>query len=378
MITVVHGKPRNGKSYVALRDYIVDELLYGRRYLVLGFPVKLPELNEWLQRKHPKHDIDLLKRVRVLTKEQVRKFWLYGPGNFELADVTKDQERAGQFADLETMQREFPEGILYVIDEAHIYFDARSWALIGLSLSNYTSQHGKLDHNCVFVTQHIDKLEKRIKVDAQEFVEVVNYGMRHIWTLFRMPARLRTMTRYAFPGPVDRNSLSKLDPELANCYDTMAGVAMAGARAPETHRKRGISVWWALPVVSLAVLAIMELPGWLVNGFLSSVPGASQDTPSAVGPSVPAAKQTAVSSAPVGEAPPAAEAVKVARIEDRDYTPDVRGLVVTEHGYRVLLADGYVLTETDGVMRGADVFTNRIELRDGRILRVRPGHRLRQ
>lgn len=374
MITVVHGKPRNGKSYVTLRDYIVDELLYGRRYLVLGFPIKLPELNEWLQKKHPKHDIDLLKRVRVLTKEQVRKFWLYGPGNFELADVTKDQERAGQFADLDSMQRAFPEGILYVIDEAHIYFDARAWALIGLSLSNYTSQHGKLDHNCVFVTQHIDKLEKRIKVDAQEFVEVVNYGMRHIWTLFRMPQRIRAMTRYAFPGPVDRNSLSKLDLELANCYDTMAGVAMAGARAPETRRKRGISVFWAVPVVSLLVLAIMEAPGWLVGGFLKGVPGASQDAAKVGAPVAVAGPVQRGAAEPVPGVP---DPARIYRLEDRDYVPDVRGIVVTENGYRVLLADGYVLTETDSVMRGADVYTNRVELKDGRILRVRAGQRVR-
>jgi len=385
MIGILHGIPGGGKSYVALRDFIVEELLFGTRYLVLAYPLKLAELNEWIQRKHPGANVDLLKRVRILEPDEARKFYLYGPGVFQIEDRTNQEIKAGTYPDLTSRMASFPEGILYVIDEAHLYFDARAWTTVGYALSYYSSQHRKLNDTCVFITQHIDKLEKRLRLDAEQFIECINYGNRHMWTFFRLPRKIRTLTRYTYPGPVDRNTVAALDVELANCYDTTAGVGLTGLRKPEHRRKSGVAWWWLIPIACLAGWAVMAAPEWVarkLTGTLAEV--VDKETANVSPPSSSSSNSSSVPAAVIAESKPGLSSAAATPSPAAPTVPalgpsldgvDIVGWVTDGQRVRVSLSNGYTLSEDDPVMIGVKLRTNGMTLRDGRVYRVRPAPR---
>jgi len=280
MIYMLTGKPRAGKSLLALRR-IVQELSAGHRVVVTNLAIKLPELAAYLQKKYPHKNIDLLQRLRLLTDEQTKHFWLYRrpevPGDEGRVDgVTTEQEKKGQFPTWPAKYR----AVLYVIDEAHIHFDARRWMEAGHSLTFYNSQHGKLDDETYFVTQFLDLVDKRLKGFAQLYIYVVNQGLRRFLSFFSPPSY---MVAKAYSQPVQNGKDEHfewserwlLDKELADCYDTSQGVGMPGSGKPETKPKKGLSMVWIIPVAFVVVYAAVKSLGLVTWGVGKTLKGAS-------------------------------------------------------------------------------------------------------
>lgn len=260
MIYNLTGKPRAGKSYFALKQ-IVNELLYGHRTVVTNLAINIPRLQAWIQKRHPNSDVDLNQRLRLINDIEIKQFWLYrrppqpgDPGTIE--PVTKAQHMAGQYP----VWPEKYRSVFYVIDEAHIPFDARCWDQAGHTLTYYNSQHGKLDDNAMFITQFLELLDKRVRMFGQLYIYAVNQGLRRVMSLFSPP---RFITVKAYSQPYTRNggdypewaTRFLLDKELADCYDTSQGVGMPGAGQPEKQPKKGLSLIWVVPAIAAAAIA---------------------------------------------------------------------------------------------------------------------------
>lgn len=282
MLRMFLGKPGGGKSSGALRD-IVDELVHGHRIVVTNLSIDPGRLNEFIQRRFPDADVDLHKRLLLLDEKQSRRFWLYrGPG-VVVPDVTRDEEKSGKFPDFGAYAG---EGCLFVIDEAHVMFDARAWMESGPSLTYYNSQHRKLNDELVFVTQFLELIDKRVRGFAQEYWYFRNNGMEKLFTFFVLP-KYFTVRVYQRP-PTGMNDLPseihryRLDLEMAQCYDTSAGIGIKGRQRPEKVEKRGLHIGWLTVPAAIALYLFWAAPDWAGKAIAGTDTGARLATTAGV------------------------------------------------------------------------------------------------
>lgn len=361
MIFTIVGKPGGGKSLYSLR-HIVNVLVHTQNSVVTNLSVNVPELHAYLAKKYPDKDIDTPSRIRLLTVEQSRRFWLHRVDSqglhVDLEGVSRDDEKQGKHVDYgliteanrdalaKGLSRVYP-GIDFIIDECHVFFDARSWGESGLSLTYYNSQHRKLDDNALFVTQFLELIDKRVKSFSQEFIYLRNNAAEKFLTLFRGPSYF-TAKHYQrpptglqdMPSEVHRFSL---DIPLANCYDTSAGVGISGVGRPEAKRKTGFNILWLL-VPFLGFLAFLSYaPDFLASSLLGTDTGKY----SAETLGLTQGKPESATAGPATEraaTPPPVAGSTVAPRPDPVYPT---GFVILASRVNVIMSDGTILTERD-------------------------------
>jgi len=363
MIRIFYGTPGAGKSYDSLRD-LQDEILYGTRLVVTNLSIDLGRFNAFLAEAHPGHDYgDLNQRIRLITEEETRQFYAFrtvaGPA---LQVPERNQSLAGVHVDYSTAQ-----AVAYYIDEAHIAFDAREWANTGPELTYYASQHRKLNDECIFITQHPDMLESRLRKLAQEFWSHNNNGIERFWTYFTKPSYFSVEVHRKPPsGPNSPEPMAthrfRLNKKLADCYDTSAGIGIKGRKMPEKKRKAGLSLLWlGVPIVLIAAF-LMKAPDMATAGFNAVIEPARKDigeksaaleTPSPIGRSPDE----------VGIIPP----VVPSPVFVRSYAIKGKNILVT-------LTDGRTLTRASGVVRMTPDF---VQLQDGTKYFVQRGQIIR-
>ena len=70
-IHIINGKPGGGKSLFGMH-LLVKELVETNRNIITNLAVRLPELNEYVQKTHPKEDFHVPQRLRILTDEETK------------------------------------------------------------------------------------------------------------------------------------------------------------------------------------------------------------------------------------------------------------------------------------------------------------------
>jgi len=239
------GKPGGGKSLYGMK-LILEELRFGNRLVVTNLALNLPRLNEYLQKTYPKEDIILRDRIKLLDEESCKKFWLFRQFTGSVNDVPWNEPGRGAFI---------------VLDELHLFFNAREWMHTGTDCLHYLSQHRKLGDDVICITQHVGNVDKQFRSVAQDFSLIVN-GFKQKLGLFR---GLPMFHRYTYPAepngtktePDDTGHFRLDAAGIASCYDTAAGIGVHGRGADKAERKKGLSPFW-FPVIALAVIvAIM-------------------------------------------------------------------------------------------------------------------------
>ena len=265
-LRIVTGKPGGGKSYFCVKEYVIEELLWGDRVVVTNLPLQLDELNAYLQSRDPKQLIDLHDRVRLIDEDEAREFYCHRQYGCDFVAPSKEESAKGKRVDYGDLSR--LRGVLYVIDEAHVLFDARSWMTSGPHLTFYNSQHRKFGDEVVFCTQFVKLLDGRCTGFAQEFIEVRNYGMERL-AIFRGP-KGQHEANYTLspPGPSVRSchrALFRFDIKIAQCYNTISGVGVSGlSRKPKEKATRGLHPLWGVAAAVLIVFALWKLPDFAV------------------------------------------------------------------------------------------------------------------
>jgi len=249
-IHFISGKPGGGKSLYGVK-LILEELMYGQRTIITNVPLKLPELNAYIQ-KTTDRAVDVVGRVWILTDDQTGAFWTYRPGGVRIPQLDKDGWARGlkpSYAGIKD------SGVMYVIDEVHNFFGARQWALTGQDVLFYLSQHRKLGDTVVCITQAVQNVDKQFRSVSQDFTYLRNL-QKETYGLFRLPG---VFVRKTFGSPPTDNAIPmetgtfKLDVSgIASCYDTAQGVGIHGRGADQKERKKGMH--WSLFFVFLAVL----------------------------------------------------------------------------------------------------------------------------
>lgn len=351
--TTIIGKKGGGKTYYALLKYIMRELVYGVRPVCTTVALDLPELSAYLAFKYPHRNIDVTKRVRLLTRDEGRKFWLHrGPG-VDIVDVSDSVYDNGGNPDYTSVAEK--GGVVYVLDEVHVDFDARNWAKIGRGLTYYNSQERKLIDDQVFITQHLALVDKRVKDFSQEFVVCRNYRYEKFLTFLSKGSHMEAKHFSAVPNlnaviePLpDEKHTFRIDAALARCYDTTQGIGFKGVGKPDTQNKSRRLPWWSIfalvPIVSYALMFAINRIEDLAKGK-SLIPGSSKTSATSSLPTLSGFQ--AVPSALVNQKSSPGVNNLSAQPTPRGGVY-VKGIVTRDRRANVYLSDGRTLTEPDG------------------------------
>jgi len=260
----ISGKPGGGKSLYAMR-MVIDELLHGNRPIITNLAIKLPELNEYLQREHPNKVIDLFARVRLLDDSETGRFWTVRPRlQTPISVLTKDEWEKKNRPDYSGVT---DSGVFYVIDEVHNFFNARAWMETGRDVLFYLSQHRKLGDTVIWVTQHINNVDKQFRSVTQDYTYIRNLN-KEKHGMFTMPAMF---VRNTYGEPATNNSTPmemgtfKMDVKgIASCYDTAKGVSIHGNMGDKGEKKKGIPWYWLIvALIAISILVFYGIPKFL-------------------------------------------------------------------------------------------------------------------
>jgi len=268
-IHVILGKPGSGKTLYAV-SRVIEELANGDRNIVTNLPIRLPELNEYIQRKYPNRDCRVVQRVRLLTDEQLREFWKYR----QVEDVPTEKQINGHHRSasllVEEVQRVdvYTGGVAYFLDEAHIAFNARDWANLGRGALHYLSQHRKLGDIVWVITQAPGNLDKQFRSVAEDFTVLRNEYLAK-YGPFKGRGRFVRRTYLSESAINSGDAFEKaafaLDKEgVASCYDTAKGIGVHGSKADIGRKVKGISIWWAV-VGAFVLAALVGLVPWAMG-----------------------------------------------------------------------------------------------------------------
>jgi len=349
MIHFISGKPRGGKSLYAVR-LVVEELVYGTRTVITNLPLKLPELNEHIQKKYPDKLVNVVGRVIILNDDETGAFYTVRPNGVRIARISKDEWKQGLKPDYSHVS---DGGVFYCIDEIHNFFNARAWAETGNDVLFYLSQHAKLGDTVICITQHIGNVDKQFRSVAQDFTYLRNLGkekmgMFALPNLFVRKTYLQPATPEAEPMETGRFRLDVTG--LGSCYDTAQGVGIHGRGADKTERRKGVP-WWVFAVgAPLAIWGFFQYgPMAVAKATEPSKNRIAQTSPVASGPEVKPYKPTEYVS-PVG--PPVGAYVASAVAPAARSTPGPTNVIRLTGGGTfgpgrsfVTLSDGRILKE---------------------------------
>lgn len=348
-IHFISGKPRGGKSLYAVK-LVVDELLFGTRVVITNLPLKLGELNAYLQARYPEKTIDVLNRVIILTDDETRHFWTVRPGGVKIEVLNEHDWRAGRRPDYSAAK---DGGVMYAIDEIHNFFNARAWAETGRDVLFYLSQHGKLGDTVLCITQHVGNVDKQFRSVTQDYTYLRNLTKEKMG-LFTMPGIFIRKT-YLQPAtdtsaPMEQGTFRLDVSGLAACYDTAQGVGIHGRSADKSERKRGLP-WWVAAVGAPIAIVL----------FLHYAPkGIAAATEPKRPPPRPAVTSASVTPGRPADLPPPrpAETVTPARVTPGPVSTNVplhiTGAMAMGARLIITLSDGRVVTEREGAVRTPD------------------------
>jgi hypothetical protein len=270
--------------------------------------LRLDALNEYFANEQ----VDVLGRVTLLSEDQVSYFWLYRGRKDALSSPVVGE----QIGDVTHWPAEAVWPVMYVLDEAHLYWHAREWAKIGRGVLWYLSQHRKRGDTIVWISQAPGHVDKQFRALTQDWTTCRNWALERL-AGFAMPKRFRLEISLEPPDRVGRTVMEtrsfRPDPKLFGLYDTTAGVGMPGAMKPEPPPARRPSVAWLVVGACVLIIAgawlVPRAVGKIIGGAAQAV-AASASIPSAL---IPSAAEGAKSDLP------AATTNAVVRVDDGEW-----------------------------------------------------------
>lgn len=293
-IHFITGKPGNGKGLVAMRE-IINELVDGERTIITNLPVHIepwvrimskkgkrkfqPEigLRHYLVKHHGK-DFDVDKRLAVLPDDLVPEFYRYRlvDGKLQCADVT-ERDKKNAIVSYDTKLAMSSGGCLYIVDEAWKFYGSRDWQSTGQGVLFYAAQHRKFGDTFLIVTQNSKQVDTAFRQIAQDFWLITNHSKRKVG-MFRQPDMFTKKVFADVPTGKNDDPMSttpfRLDAKgIGACYDTAAGVGLAGGGAADINEKKKGLPWYfvfvGLALGALTVIGCARGAGWLTGNLLS-------------------------------------------------------------------------------------------------------------
>ena len=251
------GKPGAGKSYFATRLIIAEILKGSNRTIVTNVPI-----NKTVLRKYVKKDFNLYE----LPTFSDNRFFFANRGHYELTI-----ENASENLDFSTILQDDDEGILYIIDEAHLYFNARNWKHMQGATLSYITFIRHIGDTCIYMCQKFSDIDSQFRGKTQAFHLLRNLAKEKFgW--FKRGDGFRCY-QYLEEDHIKNHANGKENAvqdftypfklEIAKCYST----SIFNKSHDKKYKVKGISLKY---VFYLAALGIIGVFIWIWNGGLST------------------------------------------------------------------------------------------------------------
>lgn len=288
-VTFIFGKPGGGKSYLAARR-VEEELRTTNRSIITNLSLDPGKFNEHMQRICPDLDCGVVQRIIILDEDETKQFWRHRHDrDFNRLLLGPPRESDGA-----TPMPGVPlQPALYVLDEVHIPFNARSWSQTGRGALWYLSQHRKMGDDVILVSQNPEQVDKQLRMLTQDWIHCRNIGKEQLSRFFKLPRRI--LWRSFASQPTSGREAAQIsgsfgidEKGLGQCYATMAGVGIMASEVKEVDRRRGLPFWVIIIPLILIAYGISKT-GDGYKKALAWITGSTQAYHSSIATNTPAA-----------------------------------------------------------------------------------------
>lgn len=208
------GKPGAGKSYFATR-LIIAEITEGRnRPIVTNVPINVKKLRAYTKKDFYYYPLETYTDNKAFFSNR-------GYYKLKVDDL-------GENVDFKPLLRDNDEGVLFIIDEAHLYFNARNWKHMPQATISYITTIRHAGDSLIWMCQKFSDIDSQIRGKTQAFhllrnLQKEKLGMFKRGTGFRCYQYLEECHISNHGSNVSNSSQDFSYPfklEIAECYST--------------------------------------------------------------------------------------------------------------------------------------------------------------
>lgn len=182
MIVILEGIPGSGKSYSAVKDFVVPAIKAGRKIYT-----NIDGLDAGAIAIYLKLEEDYVTNLIHYVSEDQSDFW-----SVDILDVDEDS--------------------LLLIDEAHTFYCSRDFSKFSAEVRDFYAMHRHHGLDIVLMSQTAESIDKWIRVRAEKFIRYKKM------TIINMPSRYMTITINPTDGSVLSRKMQKYESWVFNLY----------------------------------------------------------------------------------------------------------------------------------------------------------------
>jgi len=250
------GKPGAGKSYFATK-VILEEVKGENRPIVTNVPIKAEEVQKQTGKQPYIYQLETFTNNMFFFTQR-------GDYKIDLPEFEKDEA-----VNFNSFLKEHDEGVLYIIDEAGLYFNARNWRYMQGSTMSYFTFIRHVGDTCLWLSQNYTDVDKQIRGKTQTFNLMRNLSKeRYGW--FKRGTKFKVY-QYVTEHAIDNSTMKPqqemsyvFDKKIAACYQT----SLFNKKRDEKHKVKGIPLPW---IFGGAVVLVLGFMYWISTGGIRSI-----------------------------------------------------------------------------------------------------------
>lgn len=253
------GKPGAGKSYFATR-LIIDEITKGQnRTIVTNVPVNRARLEKYCKKTFNIYDLETFSNNRHF-------FTNRGHYKFEITDANASIDFSDHLQDDD-------DGVLFIIDEAHLYFNSREWKNMSKATLSYITFIRHVGDTLIWMCQKYSDIDSQFRGKTQAFHVLRNLDKEKFgfgWLTFKRGTGFRCY-QYLEENHIASHGSSSGQPaqdftypfklEIAECYST----SLFNKEHEKRFKVRGLNIQYLIWGGGIALVAAVI---WAANGGL--------------------------------------------------------------------------------------------------------------
>jgi hypothetical protein len=154
-IFALTGKPGAGKSYFSTRVIIAEILKGNNRTIVTNVPINRKKLAEYVKKDFYIYDLETFCD---------NKMFFTNRGSYKLEIENSDAN-----IDFKNHLQEDDDGVLYIIDEAHLYFNSRKWKDMSQATLCYITFIRHVGDTLIWMSQKFSDIDAQFRGKTQAF-----------------------------------------------------------------------------------------------------------------------------------------------------------------------------------------------------------------